>query len=708
VNDTTTATTTTPTAVTGHHLPALNGLRALAVLGVMAYHLQLGWASGGYLGVDLFFVLSGFLITTLLLEEWVATAALNLKAFWGRRAKRLLPALFLVVAGIGVYVIVNAHLGGSGANGLIDLSALRGDALATLLYVGNWHAIYAHQSYFAQFSTPSPLQHTWSLAIEEQFYLVWPPVLLLLLRAGRRSWRQMGFMVTVIVALASAGLMALLFHPGADPTRIYYGTDTRLFDLMAGASVAFLAAARPQPGLRARRTLHLAAPLAAIALGAFWVTAGTSTGLPTNFMFEGGFLLCAVLAAIVVADARLLAPGPLGRLFALPPLHFLGTISYGIYLWHWPIFVYLTAARTGLSTAPLDIVRIALTLLISTASYYLIEQPIRRANFRSWYRFWLAPVAGVAAAVLLVVATTPAIADPDAVAVTSHPPANHTTAVVTGSGGYASQVPITIPSGAVISPTNPLRVTLLGDSVMHDASFGITAALQATGEATVATNTIDGFGLVRASNWPTSLPTIIHETRAQLIVASWSWDQDGPTTPNALHQPAAYTALLKRAIKVMLTPGNGVIGIIFTQFPISGEIPAANPANQVIYNKARLAGVAAWNNIAEKMTTYFPGRVMYLPVAGSLLLDGKFSSWLPPVGDPHAPASQWTRVRKLDNVHLCPEGAARYANAILSDLTAIFKLLPTNNAWQDGSWTTNPDFNDPPGACPDDHPPSTS
>jgi hypothetical protein len=127
----------------------------------------------------------------------------------------------------------------------------------------------------------------------------------------------------------------------------------------------------------------------------------------------------------------------------------------------------------------------------------------------------------------------------------------------------------------------------------------------------------------------------------------------------------------------------------------------------VIYNKARYAGVTAWNNIAEKMTTYFPGRVMYLPVASSLLLHGKFSSWLPPVGDPHAPAAEWIRVRKLDNVHLCPEGAARYANAILSDLTAVFKLMPTSNAWQSGSWTTNPDFNDPPGACPDDHPPST-
>ena len=232
------------TAVTGRHLPALNGLRGLAVLGVVAYHLQLGWASGGYLGVDLFFVLSGFLITTLLLEEWVGSGRINLAAFWGRRARRLLPALFLVVAALALYLVCDAVFGGPGANGLVDLSGLRGDAIATLLYVNNWHLIYAHQSYFAQFSTPSPLQHTWSLAIEEQFYLVWPLVLLVLLRFGRQTWRGTGLAVAVSLGVLSSMLMAVLFQPGTDPSRIYFGTDTRLFDLMAGATIAFIAAAR--------------------------------------------------------------------------------------------------------------------------------------------------------------------------------------------------------------------------------------------------------------------------------------------------------------------------------------------------------------------------------------------------------------------------------------------------------------------------------
>ena len=143
--------------------------------------------------------------------------------------------------------------------------------------------------------------------------------------------------------------MAVLFHPGTDPSRVYYGTDTRLFDLMAGATVAFLAASRRQPNPRARRTLHVVGPAAAVALGVFWVTAGTAGGLPTNFMFEGGFLLCAALAGLVVADARLVEPGRFARALAWRPLHFIGTISYGIYLWHWPVIVYLNGARTGLS-----------------------------------------------------------------------------------------------------------------------------------------------------------------------------------------------------------------------------------------------------------------------------------------------------------------------------------------------------------------------
>jgi peptidoglycan/LPS O-acetylase OafA/YrhL len=691
------------TAVTGHHLPALNGLRALAVFGVVAYHLQLGWAAGGYLGVDLFFVLSGFLITSLLLEEWAGTGSLHLVEFWARRARRLLPALFLLLAALAAYLVLNAAFGGPGANGLVDLSDLRGDALATLFYVGNWHAIFAGQSYFAQFSVPSPLQHTWSLAIEEQFYLVWPPLLLLLLRQARRSWRQVGVVVAVAGALLSAGLMALLFHPGGDPTRVYYGTDTRLFDLMAGIAVAFLSAARPQPGQAARRLLHLAASAAAVALGYFWVTAGTARGLPTNWMFDGGFLLCAALAAVVVADARLLDRGPFARILSTPPLHFLGTISYGVYLWHWPIIVYLNGARTGLSNGPLDALRLGATLVAATASYYLVERPIRQKRLRGALRFSLAPLAGALCAAFVVIATVPAVADPGAVATTSRAPVPGG-AVVAGSGGYADQVPIRLPAGTVVSPSHPLRVMLLGDSVMHDASFAITAALESTGEVTVTTNTVLGFGLTTSTNWPTVIPGLIREEHPQLIIGSWSWDDYGPTTPNALHQPKAYAALLERAASVMLTPGDGVDSVIFTQVPIDGTVKVPAGEDQAAADRERTQGTNAWNAIAAKMPSSFPGKVMYPPVASSLLLHGRYSTWLPPLGEPAAPLGEWIRARKLDNVHLCPEGSARYARAILTDLTAVIKLAPASPSWAEGAWTTNPDYNDPPGACPDDHP----
>jgi peptidoglycan/LPS O-acetylase OafA/YrhL len=692
----------TPTAVTGRHLPALNGLRALAVIGVVAYHLQLGWASGGYLGVDLFFVLSGFLITSLLLEEWVGTGRVSLAAFWGRRAKRLLPALFLVVAALALYLVLNGLLGGPGANGLLDLPGLRGDALSTLLYVNNWHSIYAGQSYFAQFSTPSPLQHTWSLAIEEQFYLVWPLVLLLVLRVAPRTWRRTGVVVTVFLGVASSVLMVLLFHPGSDPSRIYYGTDTRLFDLMAGATVAFLAASRRQPNPSARRTLHVVGPAAAAVLGVFWVTAGTTRGLPTDFMFEGGFLVCAVLAGVVVADARLTDPGPFSRALAWRPLHFIGTISYGIYLWHWPVIVYLNGPRTGLSAWPLDLLRVVVTLGLATASFYLVERPVRQARLHGWARVWGAPLAGVATAVVIVVATVPAVADPSRVVGTTHL-ATVAGRVVPGTGGYTGQLPIRLTTPP--SPAHPLRVLVLGDSVMHDASFGISAALQATGEAIVAPRTIDGFGLVNATNWPTAIPDLIRQTGAQLIVASWSWDQDGPTTPNALHQPARYTTLLRRAVATMLAPGNGVDGVIFTESPQSGFLEGPDPGAAVAYNEMRRQGVVAWNAIAAAMTASFPRRVMYFPVAGSLVFDGKYSAWLPPEGNRHAPPGEWTRVRKLDNVHLCPEGSARYADALLSDMIAVFDLTPPAGNWSQGSWTRAPAFNDPPGACPDDHPP---
>ena len=576
-------------AVTGRHLPALNGLRGIAVIGVVAYHLQLGWAKGGYLGVDLFFVLSGFLITTLLLEEWTGSGRIDLAAFWGRRARRLLPALFLVVAALALYLVCNAVFGGPGANGLIDLSGLRGDAIATLLYVNNWHLIYAHQSYFAQFSTPSPLQHTWSLAIEEQFYLVWPLVLLVLLRFGRRGWRRLGVTLTVVLGVGSSVLMAVLFNPPADPSRVYYGTDTRLFDLMAGATLAFLVASRGQPGARSRRALHWVGPAAAVVLAVFWVRAGTSGGLPTNFMFEGGFLLCAALGGLIVADA---AARRARAVRSCPGLAATALHRHHL-LWDLPVAL----ARDRLPQRRPDRLvgmapqsppgrghpaRLHCQLLPRRAPHPLgqvagwppgVDRPTGRCRHRRGDRRRhhsgrrrSAQCGG------------------------HHPPRLVGLGRVgAGAGGYTGQQPIALTPAP--SPANPLRVMIIGDSVMHDASFGITASLQATGEATVSTKTYPGFGLTTATSWRTSIPSLIAQTHAQLIVASWSWDQYGPTTPNALHQPKQYTALLRSAVATMLAPGDGVEGVIFTEFPQSGTSP--RPIRPILRATTGSAGPAS-------------------------------------------------------------------------------------------------------------------
>lgn len=705
---------------------------------MLAYHLGFSWIGGGYLGVDLFFVLSGFLITSLLYEEWVSTAAIDLVAFWARRARRLLPALFLLLVGIGLFIVCEGRFGPPGATAQFDLAGIRGDALATLLYFANWHAIFAHESYFAHFGLPSPLQHTWSLAIEEQFYIVWPLVLVLLLKSARSSGRAVGLVVTAAGAAASAGLMALLYRSGTDPTRIYYGTDTRMFDMLVGAGAAMLVSARPQPGAMARRALHLAGPVAAIALGAAWAMAGAAgthgalAGVPPGWMFEGGFLICAVLAAIVVADVRQFESGALGSLLAFGPLPWIGRISYGIYLFHWPIFVYMTAQRTGLSQPWLDLARVGLTFGVSAASYYLVETPIRRGQLSGWQRWALAPACAAATALAVVVATVPALAAPSSAVPSAAPvvvvgpavlgersPAAERAArspaaaapTVPGAGGYAREQPIRLPAATVISRARPLRVMLMGDSMMKGAELGMNAALDSTGEVVVADRSIDGFGLSVDRIWRRSLPELIAQVRPDIIIGTWGWD--GTCTwdpeiqhqPCALQEPVAYKHELEEAVRLMLAPGDGVSGVIFAQYPLLGPLPASTGTDQQVAGAERAEGEGAWQRIVASMPSVFPRRVMYLPVGSSVLLDGRFSSWLPPSTRPGAPRSQWVRVRMEDGVHLCPAGVERYADAILADLTAIYRLAPANPRWWDGSWVDDPRYNDPPGSCPDDHPP---
>jgi peptidoglycan/LPS O-acetylase OafA/YrhL len=374
------------------YMPALDGLRGLAVAGVLLFHA--GHLVGGYLGVDLFFVLSGFLITSLLVTEGQTSTTIDLARFWARRARRLLPALALVMVAVVAYAWLMAQPA--------ELARIRGDGLATLAYVANWRAVVADQDYFDLFVSPSPLQHTWSLAIEEQFYLAWPLVVLGLVRwrRGKPLAVAVGG-VCVVGAVASAAAMTAL-HDGGDPSRVYYGTDTRVASILVGAALAaWLAARGPARGTGARRGVEAAGLAGVVVVAVAWTSVeGSSDGL-----YRGGLFLLAVATAAVIAAAAHPEAGPLARALRVAPLRWLGLVSYGVYLWHWPVYVVVDGRRTGLEGWSLVAVRVAVTLVFATASYVLVEQPVRRGRPVSRALRWTVPAVAALLVIGLVVST---------------------------------------------------------------------------------------------------------------------------------------------------------------------------------------------------------------------------------------------------------------------------------------------------------------
>jgi peptidoglycan/LPS O-acetylase OafA/YrhL len=372
-------------------VPALDGLRGLALLGVLAFHA--GRLEGGWLGVDLFFVLSGFLITRLLVAENEASGTIDLRAFWIRRARRLLPALFVMMPAIAAYARWVAPPE--------DVERIRHDAIATLAYVANWRRIHSGESYWDLFAAPSPLEHTWSLAIEEQFYVVWPLVVLLALRfIGRRGLTAL----TALLALASAAAMFALFEPAAS-SRVYFGTDTRATGLLAGACFGIVVTDARMNTLLGRSPLRaglaILGVVSAVGLAAaWWLLDGQHP-----FVYRGGIWLTEVGALALLGCALAGSRNVVGRLLAARPLRWLGTLSYGAYLWHWPIALVLTTDRVGVGGLALDAVRLLSTLAIAAASYQLVEKPIRERAWTSG-RAVLSSGAGLAAAAAVVLLGT--------------------------------------------------------------------------------------------------------------------------------------------------------------------------------------------------------------------------------------------------------------------------------------------------------------
>lgn len=414
------------------HVPALDGLRGVALLGVLFFHAN-GALPGGYLGVDLFFVLSGYLITSLLLAEHRESGRIALSSFWVRRARRLFPALLSLMPAIAIYGRFFAKPS--------ELQSLRADALATLGYVANWSAIFSHKSYWELFASPSPLEHTWSLSIEEQFYVVWPLIVVLVLRRGTsRSILALALALTGLSMVA----MLVLFNPTAT-TRVYLGTDTRAAGILAGAALSTVL--RPntmfQPNMT--RKLDLLGLVAALGLGVAWCKLDGEN----PFLYRGGFWLTEI-AALVLIVCAVSGPGSVvARVLSFRPLTLVGTISYGIYLWHWPVNVFLTPARVHVHGFWLHVLQFALTFVIAIVSYRVLERPIRMRGLPFGRPVYMVPAA-VALSIFLVVRATNA----------------RQSSAPSGPSSFINDV------AAKGSPA-PFRVLLLGDSTANSLGWGL-------------------------------------------------------------------------------------------------------------------------------------------------------------------------------------------------------------------------------------------
>jgi peptidoglycan/LPS O-acetylase OafA/YrhL len=444
------------------YLPALDGVRACAVLAVMMFHGGIPYMDGGFMGVDTFFVLSGFLITSLLIGEWRQSLTIKLGAFWTRRARRLLPALLMMMLFVAFFASVIVPKGTYGA--------LRLDALSTLLYVSNWHFILVNSNYFNETAASSPLLHTWSLAVEEQFYVIWPLVVLGVMHFTK-SLRAL-FALCCAAAIASATWMYVLYDGGLNTNRVYLGTDTRSQCLFIGCALAVglvLVTQRSheegrlakgelwRPKGRAGTQLCGAIGIvgAAGAVGLWVLTTSTS-----SFPYSGGFFLIGLAVAGVILAAVAAPRSIVPRVLSLAPVRYVGRISYGLYIWHWPIFIWLDHSRTGLYGYELFAVRVLVTFAVSVVSFHLVERPIRMGTFVSQWRAWLVVPAGVGVVIVAIVAATTGTT---AVASTAFPSALHPSTSTTTT----TSVPGSAPSAA------PVRVLLFGDSVALTLGIGL-------------------------------------------------------------------------------------------------------------------------------------------------------------------------------------------------------------------------------------------
>ena len=440
------------------HHRGLDGLRGVAVILVIIFHSGLNWLPGGFLGVSVFFTLSGFLITSLLINERENSGRINLKAFWGRRLRRLAPASLVVIAGV---VGLASWLSTS-----IEASRIKGDAISATLYFSNWRFIYSGHSYGELFATPSPLQHLWSLSIEEQLYVVVPVLIAGLFAMGLRR-RAIGYVFLVAVAGSTIATMFTNSHE-----LIYYGTHTRAAELLLGSALACLFGQRIEKlavnKAKSLSTLYIVPIVGVVVLSRFssvdspWVYSGALTA------FAGVSVICLIAA---------IQAGPVRSILSSSPLVRVGEVSYGLYLIHWPVIVWLNSERVDLQPTALFVLQVIVTVILTLVSYWLIEQPIRRRKVLLSVRWaassFVASVVGVLilASAILASASSQVNTAPD-VLVTIAPtssvvdPVNASSTTIVGSSAKPARV----------DRTGPLSVLVIGDSTAENIATALAQA----------------------------------------------------------------------------------------------------------------------------------------------------------------------------------------------------------------------------------------
>jgi peptidoglycan/LPS O-acetylase OafA/YrhL len=607
---------------------AIDGIRACAVAAVVLFHGGVTGLAGGFLGVDTFFVLSGFLITSLLLAERLAHGRIDLKRFWIRRARRLMPALLAML----LATVVAARF-------LLDADALgllRTDAYAALAYVANWRMIFRGTGYVAATAAPSPLQHTWSLGIEEQFYLLWPLFItaLTIWLAARRAR-------TVLVVLCCAGIAVSqlvcgrLFQPES-LGRAYYGTDTRAQALLIGAA---LAALLTSAGDTSRWRHRAPARHAGLALLGFLGVAVTvwlwhAASEHASWLYHGGMTAAALATALVIAHVVVSPRSPLARAFGVAPLVWLGHLSYGVYLWHWPLFTFVTADVTGLSRWPLLAVRLAGTLAVAVVSYHLIEQPIRRGALGRLLPRRVPAVVTATAFGLMAVAISLSTAPPPA----SVPTAAAPVVIAAPSVKPKAAAPINRPGRPTTTTGRQPRVTFLGDSVSwvigsylpeHPGMWTNVRAIQGCGIATLPDILQLGTPHTNypgCTSWQKRWQKGVDKDKPDVAVIELNrWElMDRKYQGRYQHvgDPEYDKYLrtqLREAIRIAGSDGAAVV-LLTAAYTHRSEKPDGS-----LYPEDRPERVDAWNDLLRAEAADHPGKVTVLDLNPVVCPDGEFT-----------------------------------------------------------------------------------